>query len=130
MGRRLWKYFFSITAENFLFFGKSTLRCLLLCPGNQTHITHFPRYISHFVIMDFLRNGTGKQFYMKLGTLAVKGIDLHKFSFPNSSLAVRLCSVWANILGRLVDDSWQDNRLPSTRGRAATLVLSGTWRAP
>ena len=66
---------------------------------------------------------------MKLGTLAVKGIDLHKFSFPNSS-PVRLGSVCANILGWLVDDSWQDNRLPSTRERAATLVLSGAWGAP
>ena len=84
------------------------------------HITHFPRDTfprrAHFVIMDSLRNRTGKQFHMKLGTLAVKGIDLHKFSFPNSS-PVRLGSVCANILGRLLDDSWQDNRLPSTRER-------------
>ena len=100
---------------SFLWQVYSSLSATLPWKSNTSLISldTFPRR-AHFVIMDFLRNRTGKQFYMKLGTLAVKGIDLHKFSFPNSS-PVRLGSVCANILGRLLDDSWQDNRLPSTR---------------
>ena len=102
---------------SFLWQVYSSLSATLPWKSNTSLISldTFPRR-AHFVIMDFLRNRPGKQFYMKLGTLAVKGIDLHKFSFPNSS-PVRLGSVCANILGRLVDDSWQDNRLPSTRER-------------
>ena len=104
MVQRLRKYFFSITAENFLFFGKSTVLFLLL-PYSAVeikHITHFPRDTfprrAHFVIMEFLRNRTGKPVYLKLGTLMLKGIDLHKLSSPNSS-AVRLGWVCSNILG-------------------------------
>ena len=46
MGRRLWKYFFSITAKNFLYFGKSTVLLFRLCRGNQKHHSFPPRYIS------------------------------------------------------------------------------------
>ena len=70
---------------------------------------------AHFVIMDFLRKRTGKQFYMKFGTSAVKGINLHKFSFPIPVLYVSAQSgapiSWVLVGG----ESWQDNRLPSTR---------------
>ena len=88
---------FQSPPETFFSFA-SLLFCSLLCRGNQTHHSFPPRYISHFVIMDFLRNRTGKQVYMKLGTLMLRGIDLHKLSSPNSS-AVRLGWVCSNILG-------------------------------
>lgn len=101
MGRRLRKYFFSITAKTFFSLASLFLLPTLLCRGNQTHHSFSPRYISQkspFCDNGLFEEQNRKQVYMKLGTLMLRGIDLHKFPSPNSS-AVRLGSVCANILG-------------------------------
>ena len=82
------------------------------------HITHFPRDTfprrAHFVIMDFLRNRTENRFIWNLEHWCWEESICINFRPPIPVLYVSAQSApisWVLPVG----DSWQDNRLPSTR---------------
>ena len=130
MGRRLWKYFFSITAKNFLYFGKSTVLLFRLCRGNQKHHSFPPRYISQK--STFCDNGLFEEqnkktrFIWKLEHWCWKESICINFRTSQLSLQQYLGSCQWVTHGKIIDSPAPATLVLSVEtGTSATLVHQG-----